>query len=177
MESMDDEAQLSPTPAGRNRSVTQSSRGTSNSLSSRGDLFPSDEEEDAVPLDDEFAFTFTRRGTGLESDDQSAAKSELTKSGSASSLGGASSKKNKRKNKRRTKRFSSPPGAKIVQSIDTPSMADFKSEDQRAALEEEAAIESRRLAAQELALSRGLDVGAGDMVGDIAQPTVLSKSS
>ncbi|KAJ6044803.1 uncharacterized protein N7446_002997 [Penicillium canescens] len=163
MEAMDDEAQLSPTPAGRNRSATQSSRGTSNSLSSRGDLFPSDEEEDAVPLDDEFAFTFTRRGTGLESDDQSGAKSELTKSGSASSLGGASSKKNKRKNKRRTKRFSSPPAAKIVQSIDTPSMADLKTEDQRAALEEEAAIESRRLAAQELALSRGLDMGAGDM--------------
>ncbi|KAJ5308998.1 hypothetical protein N7508_004377 [Penicillium antarcticum] len=174
MEAMDNEAQLSPTPAGRNRSATQSSRGTSNSLSSRGDLFPSDEEEDAVPLDDEFAITFTRRGTGLESDDQSGTKSEFTKSGSASSLGGASSKKNKRKNKRRTKRFSSSSGAQITEPVDTPSMADLKTEDQRAALEEEAVIERRRLAAQELALNRGLDSGAGDMIQPATKPTNTS---
>jgi hypothetical protein len=55
-------------------------------------------------------------------------------------------------------------------------MADLKTEDQRAALQEEAAIEKRRLAAQELALSRGLDTVAGDVVGDIARPTVISKS-
>jgi hypothetical protein len=168
MEAMDNDAQLSPTPAGRNRSATQSSRGTSNSLSSRGDLFPSDEEEDAVPLDDEFALTFTRRGTGLESDDQSGTKSELNKSGSASSLGGASSKKNNRKNRRRTKKFSSQFDAHIVEPVDTPSMADLKTEDQRAALEEEADVERRRLAAQELALSQGLGTGAGDLVGYIA---------
>ncbi|KAJ5373897.1 hypothetical protein N7517_005903 [Penicillium concentricum] len=157
MEAVDDDGeQFSPTPNRRNRSATQSSRGTDNSLSSRGDLFPSDEEEDAVPLDDEFALAFGRRGTGLESDDQSGAKSELIQSASASSLGAASSKKIKRKKKRSPKRSAS------AQSVDTPSLADLKTEEQRAALEEEADVERRRLAAHELALSRGLDTGGGD---------------
>jgi hypothetical protein len=160
----DDRGHLSPTPNGRNRSATQSSRGTDNSLSSRGDLFPSDEEEDAVPLDDEFALAFGRRGTGLESDDQSGAKSEIIESAAASSLGAASSKKAKRKKKRSPKRSPSYNDAAIAQIIDTPSMADLKTEEQRAALEEEADIARRRLAAHELALSRGLDPVGGDKV-------------
>lgn len=168
MEAMDDDdddgGPFSPTPNGRNRSATQSSRGTDNSLSSRGDLFPSDEEEDAVPLDDEFALAFGRRGTGLESDDQSGAKSEIIQSASGSSLGAASSKKAKRKKKRSPKRSPSYNEAAIAQSVDTPSMADLKTEEQRAALEEEADIARRRLAAHELALSRGLDPVGGDKV-------------
>ncbi|KAJ5333514.1 uncharacterized protein N7506_007297 [Penicillium brevicompactum] len=157
MEATDDEMPISPTPNRRNRSATQSSRGTENSLSSRGDLFPSDEEEDAVPLDDEFALAFGRRGTGLESDDQSGPRSEI-KSGSASSLGGDSSKKTKRKKKRSAKRSPSYNDS-VLQSVETPSLADLKSEEQRAAQEEEATIARRRLAAQELAFSRGLDTG------------------
>ncbi|KAI4147700.1 MAG: hypothetical protein LQ340_005425 [Diploschistes diacapsis] len=48
----------------RNRSATVNSQSTMNSLSSRGDLFPSeDEAADAVPLDDEFAITLSRRST------------------------------------------------------------------------------------------------------------------
>jgi hypothetical protein len=167
MEAMDDDddgAQLSPSPNRRNRSATQSSRGTDNSLSSRGDLFPSDEEEDAVPLDDEFALAFGRRGTGLESDDQSGTKSEIVQSASASSLGGASSKKTKRKKKRSPKRSPSYNDATVAQSVNAPSMTDLKTEEERAALEEEADIARRRLAAHELALSRGLDTGGGDKV-------------
>ncbi|CAG8904702.1 unnamed protein product [Penicillium egyptiacum] len=170
MEAMDDEGPPSPTPNGRNRSATQSSRGTENSLSSRGDLFPSDEEEDAVPLDDEFALAFGRRGTGLESDDQSGPRYEI-KSGSASSLGGDSSRKTKRKKKRSPKR--SPSYNDTVQG-DAPSLADLKSEEQRAALEEEAAIARRRLAAQELALSRGLDTG-GDKPATSQHISILSQ--
>ncbi|CAG8929689.1 unnamed protein product [Penicillium salamii] len=170
MEGTDDEIP-SPTPNGRNRSATQSSRGTENSLSSRGDLFPSDEEEDAVPLDDEFALAFGRRGTGLESDDQSGPRSEV-KSGSASSLGGDSSKKMKRKTRRSSKRANSSDA--LVQDVDTPSLADLKSEEQRAAIEEEAAIESRRLAAQELAMSRGLDA-AGDKPLASKRSSILSQ--
>jgi len=164
MEVMDaDEGPLSPTPNGRHRSTTQSSRRTENSLSSRGDLFPSDEEEDAVPLDDEFALAFGRRGTGLESDDQSGPRSEI-KSGSASSLGGDSAKKTKRKKKRSPKRSTSYNDNSVVQDVETPSLADLKSEEQREALQEEAAIARKRLAAHELALSRGLDTGGGDKV-------------
>ncbi|KAJ5675615.1 hypothetical protein N7462_008512 [Penicillium macrosclerotiorum] len=150
---------------GRNRSGTQSSRGTSNSLSSRGDLFPSDEEEDAVPLDDEFALVFGRRSTGLESDDQSGTKPEMVRSASGtSSLGDASSKKSKRKKKKKrssTKSaISSDPD--LIHSLDTPSIADLKIEDDRAAREEESVIERKRLAAHELALKRGLDSGTTD---------------
>ncbi|EKV15785.1 hypothetical protein PDIG_23980 [Penicillium digitatum PHI26] len=154
----DNENQLSPTPNSRNRSSTQSSRGTYNSLRSRGDLFPSDEEEDAVPLDDEFALAFGRRGTGLESDDQSRARTEIAQSASTSSLGASSSKKAKRKKKCSPRQATVYNDAVISQSVDTTSMADMKTEEQRAALEEEANIARRRLAAHELALIRGLDL-------------------
>ena len=48
---------------GRTRSGTAASHETSDSLSSRGDIFPSDEEDDAIPLDDEFAMVLERRTT------------------------------------------------------------------------------------------------------------------
>ena len=51
---------------GRNRSGTATSRSTNNSLSSRGDLLPSEDEDDAVPLDDEFAMVLERRNTGRD---------------------------------------------------------------------------------------------------------------
>lgn len=145
-------------PTGRNRSATQSSLGTTNSLSSRGDLIPSDEEEDAVPLDDEFAFVLGHRGTSLEDDDHFGTKSEITKSASGtSSLTGTSSKKKaKRKKKKRSTRSSASDVA-VVQGLDTPSMADLKLEEQHAALEEESAIQKRRAVAHELALNRGLE--------------------
>lgn len=154
METTDEEdGRVSYSPNGRNRSTTQSSEGTTNSLSSRGDLLPSDEEEDAVPLDDEFALTFGRRGTGLESDDQSGTKPELAKSASASSsLGGASSRKTKRKKKRSSTKSATTPDA-----VRTPSMANLKLEEELAARQEELDIERKRVAAHELALSRGLE--------------------
>lgn len=169
MEATEDEAGLiaySPNP--RNRSATQSSRGTFNSLSSRGDLLPSDDEEDAVPLDDEFALVFGRRGTGLESDDQSGTKVEMVRSASGtSSLGGASSKKSQRKKKKKKRsstKSSTSPAEDIVHSLDKPSIADLKIEEERAAREEDIAVERKRLAAHELALKRGLDQAKADMV-------------
>lgn len=168
MEASEDEAgPISYGQDGRNRSATQSSRGTYNSLSSRGDLLPSDDEEDAVPLDDEFALVFGRRGTGLESDDQSGTKVEMVRSASGtSSLGGASSKKSKRKSetKKRLSTQSSMSPAEDVHSLDKPSIADLMIEEERAAREEDAAIERRRLAAHELASKRGLDEAKADMV-------------
>lgn len=155
MEAMEDEA---PSPNGRDRSATHSSRGTTNSLSSRGDLFPSDEEEDAVPLDDEFALTFGRRGTGLESDDQSGTKPEMVRSGSGtSSAEGMPSKKSKRKKKRSSTKSPMSVEAELAQSIETPPIANLKIEEERAAQEEDAQIEKNRLAAHELALKRGLE--------------------
>lgn len=151
---------------GRGRSGTQSSRGTSNSLSSRGDLFPSDEEEDAVPLDDEFALVFGRRNTGLESDDQSGTKSEMVRSASGtSSLADASSKKSKRKKKKRSStKTAMSADQDVVHSIDSPSIADLKMEEEQVAREEESAVHQKRLAAQELALKRDQEPSSADMV-------------
>jgi len=168
MEATEDEAVLiSHSPNGRDRSTTQSSRGTFNSLSSRGDLLPSDDEEDAVPLDDEFALVFGRRGTGLESDDQSGTKVEMVRSSSGtSSLGDASFQKSQRKKKKRSSTKSQmSPAADIMHSLDNkPSIADLNIEEARVAREEDAAIERKRLAAHELALKQGLDRAKADMV-------------
>lgn len=54
--------------------------------------------------------------------------------------------------------------AEDVHSLDKPSIADLKLEEERAAREEDAAIEKKRLAAQELALKRGLDQAKADLV-------------
>ena len=63
----------------RNRSATVTSQSTMHSLSSRGDLFPSeDEAADAVPLDDDFGITLTRRSTS--NDDFSSGRTGKTKS-------------------------------------------------------------------------------------------------
>ncbi|KAJ5895223.1 hypothetical protein N7495_006914 [Penicillium taxi] len=167
METIDDNDGALYHENGRNRSATQSSRETNNSLSSRGDLFPSDEEEDAVPLDDEFALTFSRRGTGLEFDEQSGPKADMVRSSSGTfSLGATSSKKLARKmKKKRLSRMSAvSTDQDFAQSVDSPSIADLKSEEDRAALEEESKIERKRLAAQELAMKRGLDLADADMV-------------
>jgi hypothetical protein len=54
--------------------------------------------------------------------------------------------------------------AEDVHSLDKPSIADLMIEEERAAQEEDAAIERRRLAAHELASKRGLDEAKADMV-------------
>ncbi len=55
----------------RTRSGTVASGHTTDSLSSRGDIFPSDEEDDAIPLDDEFAMVLERRTAGLDTESSS----------------------------------------------------------------------------------------------------------
>lgn len=110
----------SPSPnARRTRSSTQSSHDTAtNSLSSRGDLLPSD-EEDAVPLDDEFASTLVRRDTtasgtptttttGAGTGAEDPASTSGRRSGSGTSIASESMKsrenKERDKNKRRRRR-------------------------------------------------------------------------
>lgn len=144
--------------AGRYRSSTQSSRETANSLSSRGDLIPSDEEEDAVPLDDEFAMALgSRRGTGLESEDQFSDKPASMRSVSGSfSL---ASKESRKKRSKRNSRLRSPQNSYIdvVQDITTPSIVDLQKEEEQVERQEELEVIRRRLAARQLASSRGLD--------------------
>ncbi|RAL08931.1 uncharacterized protein BO97DRAFT_427804 [Aspergillus homomorphus CBS 101889] len=148
---------------GRYRSSTQSSRETTNSLSSRGDLIPSDEEEDAVPLDDEFAMALTsRRGTGLDSIDLIGDKPASMRSASGTfspGTTGSSKASRKKQMKKRSSRLRSPQGSyvEITRDASTPSLADLKKEEEQAEYEEESEIAQKRRAAQRLASNRGLD--------------------
>ncbi|KAL4966274.1 uncharacterized protein BDV14DRAFT_171356 [Aspergillus stella-maris] len=159
IEEADEGVEVGNSGNARYRSSTQSSRETANSLSSRGDLIMSDEEEDAVPLDDEFAMALTRRMTGLESDDPEGGKPESMRS--ASGAFSTSSKSSKRKQKKkRGSRLRSTPSSYVDSSQDAApiTIEDLKREDEEAAREEEMEIVRKRLAARQLALSRGISV-------------------
>lgn len=145
---------------GRNRSGTANSRSTTNSLSSRGDLIPSEDEDDAIPLDDEFAMVLERRTTGTLSDDQSSRK----KGAKRTSVSRASTKTTSSKDTR----FSAPPRRGTSTSTgtvpkvaedgedDIPSMTDLKQEEEYLRNEQEAELDQKRQAAQKLAEERGL---------------------
>ena len=146
---------------GRNRSGTSNSRSTTNSLSSRGDLFPSEDEDDAVPLDDEFAMVLERRNTGATSDDRSSKKSTTKKpTRSRTSTKTVSSKDTKSSHKKqRSTSISSGKVSDVAGSTEAeaPSMMDLKQEEEQVRREEEAEVETKREAAQKLALERGLN--------------------
>lgn len=128
----------------RARSTTQSSQETSNSLSSRGDLIFDDEDEDAVPLDDEFAVALARRNTGLTSDEHLAGvagRSRRTTSGQSI-----------RSKERRESRIE----VEASRNAEITSMAELSKEEEEAEAEEELEIVRRRSAAQQLAVSQGL---------------------
>ena len=142
---------------GRSRSGTVGSRSTTNSLSSRGDLFPSEDEDDAVPIDDEFAMVLERRTTGTTSDDHSSGKKGKRKTpGSRTSMKTSSTRDTK---ERRGTSASSGNRNHLVDAVEEemPSMADLKQEEELMGREEEAELEERRQAAQKLAFERGLN--------------------
>ncbi|KAL9123968.1 MAG: hypothetical protein Q9217_006654 [Psora testacea] len=141
---------------GRNRSWTVGSRSTTNSLSSRGDLFPSDDEDDAREIDDEFAMVLGRRTTGGTSDDRS---SKRRQTGSRTSTKTTSSQATgKTKKGRRSKSASSERLDDLAEpaAVDIPSMMDLKREEEAVQRAEETEVEMRRQAAQRLASDRGL---------------------
>jgi len=162
---------------GRKRSGTAGSRETLDSLSSRGDIFPSDEEDDAIPLDDEFAMVLERRNT------QSGPETE-TSSGNTGSI--APKKRGKRPSagsrvsSRRTISTRSVPGREnrsrnassahtpieesalnsiadiSAKEIEVPTMIELSQEERDLATEEESEIERKRDEAQRAASERGL---------------------
>jgi hypothetical protein len=137
----------------RNRSGTGTSGHTTDSLSSRGDLFPSEDEDDAVPLDDEFANILERRSTG---EDTSSGKSRArqNKSNSRLSLRTTSSKSTRSDFNR--KALSS---SRKEQTPEPPSFSELKSEQEQVRQEEEDGFARNREAAQRLAVRRGLSSG------------------
>jgi len=141
----------------RVRSHTSTSGHTTDSMSSRGDIFPSEDEDDAVPLDDEFAVNLERRTTGHEE----------------SSSGRTRSDKSARRSRLSTRTASSRSTRDLVKKIvgvdpdaqeiaDVQALHDLNTEEEEAAREEEAAIEKRRAAAQQLAFERGLNSSSAD---------------
>ncbi|KAL8916547.1 MAG: hypothetical protein Q9172_006248 [Xanthocarpia lactea] len=131
----------------RKRSGTVGSRETTNSLSSRGDLFPSEDEDDAVPLDDEFAMVLARRTTQGTLSDENTSRKKPGDSGAAS-MRTRSSKSSRSAGKKERRRSDD--------VVNVPSMGDLKEEEERLRLEEEADIEGAREAARRLASERGL---------------------
>ncbi|KIW77189.1 hypothetical protein Z517_09635 [Fonsecaea pedrosoi CBS 271.37] len=152
---------------GRQRSDTAASRSTTNSLSSRGDLIMSDEDEDAQPLDDEFAVMLSRRTTNQGfAEDQSSGKTKTsggkrpgvsrnsTRTVSSKSLRSPSAKSTHRSDSQKNL---APLSSDVVEEQpEPPSLMDLRREEEQVAHEEELEIKQKREAAQRLALRRGL---------------------
>ena len=147
----------------RKRSGTTTSRSTNNSLSSRGDLFPSEDEDDAIPLDDEFAMVLERRTTNTGSDEASSRKTQ----GKRPSASGVSSKTaSSRDSKLAGDKTHGVPvtGRQLEEAADVsetelPTMDDLRLEEERVRQEEDDEIERKREVAHKLALERGLPTG------------------
>ena len=148
--------------SGRQRSATVGSGHTTDSLSSRGDIFPSDEEDDAVMLDDEFAVALGRRTTGPGHDDNSSGKTRKSKrssgakktSRSNSSRSGGSSDKMSIASPRRGSSSETAEVGEILTKV--PTLSELKHEEQQAEVEQEHEVEAKRQAAKRLASERGL---------------------
>lgn len=149
----------------RTRSNTAGSGATSDSYRSRNDLFPSDGEgeEDAIPLDDEFAVALdrveadrssnrTRSSKGKRPADRSTPISRtLSKSTMASSGRGSF--------------------ASIGEAIEnaTPSLEDLQREEEQAKREEDEELQRRREAARRLARERGLSITQDEQESTLAE--------
>ncbi|KAF7514228.1 hypothetical protein GJ744_004553 [Endocarpon pusillum] len=144
---------------GRQRSATVTSRSTTNSLSSRGDLIPSDEEADAVPLDDEFAMALARRNTGVPSEDHSSGRSRTSKQPRTSRTSTRTLSSLSTKNSNGAGRVSSIKSPQVVEQIIAPpvlSLAELQKEEEQARIDEQSQQAKKREAALKLAVERGL---------------------
>jgi hypothetical protein len=158
----------------RARSDTTTSGDTSSSYRSRGDLFPSDGEgdEDAVPLDDEFAValarvddrgsTRTRSSKGKRRDDGADGR-RLSRTGSRSTLSSTQSRDDFGRDSSilasptEERHFGAPETGTEGNAVSVPSLEDLRREEEEAEREEYEEIERRRKAASNLAIQKGLN--------------------
>lgn len=140
----------------RQRSDTEASRSTTNSLSSRGDLIMGDEEDDAIPLDDEFAVILTRQQTGGSKRPSASRKSTRT-------VSNKSTQSTQSKRSDSSKSLEPIPGSPEIDrsEVEPPSMAALRAEEDNLREEQEMEIAQKREAAERLAKERGLE---SDMV-------------
>ncbi|KAL2760497.1 hypothetical protein ACRALDRAFT_2050738 [Sodiomyces alcalophilus JCM 7366] len=173
------------TGGGRNRSGTTGSGDTSDSYRSRGDLFPSDGEgdEDAVPLDDEFAMVLAKVGGTGTGDDRSSGKSGRTRSskGKRRARTGSTSRPVSRTVSGATINSTHSEASTVglghsstgsipasPEAVRIPSMEDLQVEEGKLRKEEEEEVIRKRRAAAALAIERGLRARAGP--GSAQQP-------
>ena len=147
------------------------------SLSSRGDIFPSDEEDDAIPLDDEFAMVLERRNTqsGPETETSSGNTGSIApkKRGKRPSTGSRVSSRRtistrsgsgRGNRSRNTSEIHTPVDESLLNSIEdisakeieVPTMVELSQEEQDLAAEEETEVERKREEARQAASERGL---------------------
>ncbi|KAJ8064060.1 hypothetical protein OCU04_007899 [Sclerotinia nivalis] len=162
---LDDEARDFMRGHARNRSSTQSSGETSDSFRSRGDLFPSD-EEDAVPLSDEFAMVLERRNTNSGTDDKSSGNTRSSKGKKPARSRNVSRTTQSSSQTLRPRGGGAGSGTSLPTTPDlsgpdviaTSSIEDLQLEEERVRLEEDEEVERKRQAALLLAQERGLYV-------------------
>lgn len=159
----------------RKRSGTAGSGDTSDSYRSRGDLFPSDGEgeEDAIPLDDEFAMNLNRV------DDRSSHRTRSSKgkrpaSRNVSSTTLSSSTSNSSLRARKSSHGSMQAMESSIHSIVEASLEDLQREEEEAEREEDQEVARKREVAAELARQRGLS--ASETV-DTGESEARAKSS
>lgn len=149
----------------RERSTTQSSGETSDSFRSRGDLFPSDDEADAVPLPDEFAISLT--GRSVADDRSSGSRTKLGKGkgrDSASQLSRTRSRASHSSNRSLATMGEPSPLTRVISTSSFPddnegqTLSDLEHEEEQALRDEEEELRRKREAASRLAAKRGLSM-------------------
>ena len=164
----------------RNRSGTASSGETSDSFRSRGDIFPSDGEDDAVPLDDEFAMVLERRMTG-EANTGKAKSHKGKRPVGSRTLSRTMSRTTHSSRTRPTldgHRSSSAASLPVFSDPATPDMAEAPSfsdllhEEEAVRMEEDEEIERKRQAAARLAVERGLSVEPEERIAEAKDPVL-----
>ncbi|OBT85459.1 hypothetical protein VE02_06168 [Pseudogymnoascus sp. 03VT05] len=164
----------------RPRSSTTASGDTSDSFRSRGDLFPSDGEDDAVPLSDEFATTLGRRGTVTTLEDHSSGKTRNSSKGKSRERSAAMSRAlsgTSHSSNQSLRGLGSKPDEPAAQhsgglsgeDSNIPPLSELQQEEERLRQQEEAELLSKREAALKLASERGL--GSGELRSGLGTPT------
>ncbi|KAG6356731.1 hypothetical protein INS49_014605 [Diaporthe citri] len=141
----------------RKRSGTAGSGDTSDSYRSRGDLFPSDGEgeEDAIPLDDEFAMNLNRADDRASNRTRSSkGKRPASRNVSATTL--SSSTSNSSLRARKSSHGSLQAMENSIHSIVEASLEDLQREEEEAEMQEDQEVARKREVAAELARQRGL---------------------
>ncbi|KAL1852013.1 hypothetical protein Daus18300_012368 [Diaporthe australafricana] len=141
----------------RKRSGTAGSGDTSDSFRSRGDLFPSDGEgeEDAIPLDDEFAMNLNRVDDRASNRTRSSkGKRPASRNVSATTL--SSSTSNSSLRARKSSHGSMQAMENSIHSIFEASLEDLQREEEEAEMQEDQEVARKREVAAQLARQRGL---------------------